>query len=343
MSTTTGQFNPAELLRLLDQLEQQNLLVVGDLMLDTYIYGRTDRVSREAPVPVIVYSGEKHLLGGAGNAARNGADLGAQVSLLAVIGDDEAGRQIRQELDANHIDSQAVLVEEGRHSLNKLRVMAGAEGTARQQVLRLDRGQVRSPNAAVQKACVKQLRDQCKQAQAVVVSDYGGQFFDATMREVLQDCAKTKPVIIDSRYQLEDFHGPFYLKPNAEELHRAVRSAESDTAADSESLRNKIVILQERSQASAILSTHGRQGMILRDQAGHFYAQAIFGPAEVTDVTGAGDSVAASFALALACGAKAQLAMQFASLCAGLVVQKPGAATVTIQELSEAISRLEQA
>lgn len=343
MNKKLAHINPKDLLQLQKKLAGQHLLVVGDVMLDTYIYGRTDRVSREAPVPVIVYNDEKHLLGGAGNAARNGIDLGATVSVVSVVGDDEAGRQIRNELKAHKIDCTAVLVERGRQSLNKLRVMAGAEGTARQQVLRLDRGQLRPPNINMHKACAEQLQIECAQAQAIVVSDYGGQLLDATMLKILQDWGQTKPVIIDSRYQIADFHGPFYLKPNAEELHRSVQQTRPGVASDNHFLHQEILSLQQATGAKAVLSTQGREGMILLDSDGNFYQQNIFGPADVTDVTGAGDSVAASFALALATGAKAQLAMQFATICAGLVVQKPGAATVSPQDLSMAMRTLEQA
>lgn len=325
---------PRDLLSLLDAIDGLRLLVVGDVMLDTYLYGRTDRVSREAPVPVIVYTGEAHLLGGAGNVARNGADLGAQVSLVSLVGDDVVGDQITQALQVAKVSAQALLVEPGRHSLNKLRVMAGAEGTARQQVLRFDRGHLQAPSSTARRQLVEVLAKIGGTVDAVVVSDYGGELLDAEAMAVLAALAQDKPVVVDSRYRLQSYQGPFYLKPNADEL-RAASLAMGDSQ---QSFAQALAFLRDKTGARAVLSTRGRQGMVLLDQHDVVATQEIFGPAEVTDVTGAGDTVAASFALALAAKASERSAMQFASICAGLVVQKPGAATVTPGELQQAIT-----
>ncbi|MFH1811375.1 MAG: PfkB family carbohydrate kinase [Pseudomonadota bacterium] len=317
----------------LDRLANTRVLVVGDAMLDRYVYGSTDRVSREAPVPVILYDREESKLGGAGNAARNVAALGGLAVLATVLGDDEGGQGLRRELTAAGILDPAVIEEQGRITLTKLRVLAGAPGTGKQQVLRLDRQAATPPSAASCLSLLKATGREAARAQAVLVSDYGGRTVSEELWQYLAKVASEKPVLVDSRYDLLRIRGPFVLKPNAPELAEATGLPTGDNAQVERAAR----ILLERSGAQAVLCTRGRAGMCLVEPRGNTAWLPIFGSDDVTDVTGAGDTVAAAVVLALGSGATLDDAMRLATVASGLVVQKQGAATVSPSEIRAAL------
>jgi len=324
-------FNKLE--QLLEALAGRSVLVVGDAMLDEYVLGTTDRVSREAPIPVVRFDSEERRLGGAGNAARNVVALGGAVAMASIVGGDDKGRALVNALRAAGVDAEAVVRERGRITLTKLRVMAGAPGTGKQQVLRLDRQPAADPRHETRQALRAAVRKALPRCDAVLVSDYGGGVIDTELIRLLARAARRRPVIVDSRYQLTAYRGPFYLKPNAPELAAATGLPAGD---DREVLRASRS-LRERTGAQAVLTTRGRAGMslVVGPRGGRHLP--IFGRGGVTDVTGAGDTVAAAIALALAGGAQLPEAMALATVAAGIVVQQPGAATASPAAISRAL------
>jgi rfaE bifunctional protein kinase chain/domain len=318
---------------ILRSLEKTPVVIVGDVVLDRYVLGTTHRISREAPVPVVLYESESVAPGGAANAAVNVTALGARAVLLGVVGPDGAARRLVACVEEKGVRPRLV-GEEGRSTAQKIRVLAGAQGTRHQQVLRLDRDPAQPPGATSLRAVVTALRAEVRKgAQAVLLSDYGqGLVRDALLGEAVGLARQGMPVVVDSRYGLRDVRGPVVLKPNAPELAELVgapvRTAQEAVEAARVALR--------RTRARAIVATRGREGMVVLESRGTPHVLAAHPTGEVTDVTGAGDTVAATLAVALGAGVSLWDAARLANVAASVVVGKLGAATATPDEIEAA-------
>lgn len=317
------------LARLVQAFPRRRVLVVGDLVADHYIYGQTDRVSREAPVLVVRYEDSEVKLGGGANAAANARSLGGQVTALGLLGDDEMGGALRRQFKAAGIRVLSPGAQ-GVRTETKTRILAGGVNTTRQQMLRLDRGNEGALPPRVRLELSGLIEDAARSADVVVVSDYGAGAVSEEAREVFRGLAAGGlPVCVDSRYQLRSFAGMTVCKPNEPELEaltgRPIRSERDLLAAGREGVR----LLGCR----ALLVTRGRHGMAVFDERGSVELIPVHGAEEAVDVTGAGDTVVAAFGLALAAGAGVVDAARLANVAGALVVQKQGTATVSRQEL----------
>ena len=306
---------------------RRRVLVVGDLMADHYIYGQTDRVSREAPVLVVKYERDEVKLGGGANAAANVRSLGGRVSAVGAVGRDPMGAALRRRFAEADIALRAV---PGVPTETKTRIYAGGINTTRQQMLRLDRGARAELPERVRKALARALREHAEEADAVLVSDYGAGVVGGEVRKVLRDLSRDGlPICVDSRYQLRAFEGAFVCKPNEPELQLltgvAVHGERDLLRAGREA--------QQMLGCRALVVTRGRSGMAVFRDDGTAELLPVHGNAEAVDVTGAGDTVIATLALALAAGADVVDAARLANVAGALVVQKQGTATVSLQEL----------
>lgn len=306
-------------------------------MLDSYVYGETVRVSREAPVIVVRKEAVEHRLGGAANTAANLAALGIKTEMLGVVGQDDGGARIRQMLEEHSVDI-AGLVDAPVTTSVKTRVMAGAFGTTRQQVLRIDDEPLISPSEAVKQKVVELLRQRASEAEVIVVSDYGAGTIGPELIELAQELvAKGKLVCVDSRRRLHLFTGMTVVTPNVPEAEDQVGEnivTEADVARAGSTLR-------ERLGCEACLLTQGRGGMTLFREGRDAAHVNIIGEDEVADVTGAGDTVIATFAAALVAGLGMENAMRLANCAAGVVVCKAGAAVASPAEIIAAASSVE--
>ncbi|MBU8899209.1 sugar kinase [Corallococcus sp. H22C18031201] len=308
---------------------RRRVLLIGDLVADHYLYGQTDRVSREAPVLIVRYESSEVKLGGGANVAANVRALGGQVTAVGVLGADAMGRSLRKLCDEAGIRLHAVSGKDIQTE-TKTRILAGGVSTTRQQMLRVDRGQQGPLSPRIRKAIAKQVEAAARDADAVVVSDYGAGVVGDEVRETLRKLAADgMPVCVDSRYSLSSFTGLTVCKPNEPELehlsgHR-VRS-EADLLEAGHAARKNL-------DCQALLVTRGRHGMALFDADGGVDLIPVYGAKAAVDVTGAGDTVIASFSLALAAGATFGEAARLANIAGALVVQKPGTATVSRDEL----------
>jgi rfaE bifunctional protein kinase chain/domain len=303
--------------------------MVGDLVADHYIYGQTDRVSREAPVLIVRYESSEVKLGGGANVAANVRALSGQVTAVGALGQDEMGSALRRLFDEAGIRLHAVSGR-GIETETKTRILAGGVSTTRQQMLRLDRGQRGSLPPRMRKALAKRVEEAARDADAVVVSDYGAGVLSDEVREVLRSLAGDGlPVCVDSRYALPSFVGMTVCKPNEPELEalagRPVRTEAELLEAGHAAVR--------RLGCRALLVTRGRHGMALFDADGGVDRIPVHGAKAAVDVTGAGDTVIATFALSLAAGASFGEAARLANVAGSLVVQKLGTATVSRDEL----------
>lgn len=324
--------DPADVARALAAMAGKRALVVGDLMLDCYVYGETERVSREAPVLIVRKEREEYRLGAAANTAANLAALGLQVRLAGVGGDDDAARTLERMLgeagcrtDTLHRCALATPV--------KTRILAGAFGTSRQQVLRLDAYVERTLQPEWLEAVANTVRRLAREVDVVVVSDYGHGVVTGQVIAALQEVARAGSLVcVDSRHNLRAFAGMAALTPNVPEAEALVgRSlhAPADVAAAGDQILREL-------RCKACLITLGQRGMTLfRPKAPACHVDVV-GQTEVTDVTGAGDSVIATLAAALAAGLGVKNGMLLANCAAGVVVSRMGTASASPQDVAQA-------
>jgi rfaE bifunctional protein kinase chain/domain len=308
---------------------RRRVLVIGDLMADHYIYGQTDRVSREAPVLIVRYENAEVKLGGGANAAANARSLGGQVTAVGLLGKDEMGAELRRQFKAVGIRVAAASAA-GVATETKTRILAGGVNTTRQQMLRLDRGNPGPLPVKVRETLLRLVSEAARSADAVVVSDYGAGAVPDEIRPLLRTLAADGlPVCVDSRYALATFTGVTVCKPNEPELQalsgRPVRTEKELLEAGREVVK--------RLQCQALVVTRGRNGMAVFDRKGGVELIPVHGAQEAVDVTGAGDTVIAAFTLGMAAGAGAVDAARIANVAGALAVQKPGTATVSREEL----------
>ncbi|QWD03343.1 D-glycero-beta-D-manno-heptose-7-phosphate kinase [Polynucleobacter paneuropaeus] len=303
----------------LEQFAKTRLLVVGDVMLDRYWFGDTHRISPEAPVPVVQVGKVDERLGGAANVARNVVALGGHATILGVIGDDEPGQRVTQLLTASGVDSQ-LEVDSKVPTIVKLRVIA-----RQQQLIRLDFEEPPSDKALARK--LERFEKSLADADVVILSDYGKGALDQVTLMVEQARAQNKMILVDPKGEdYEKYRGATVLTPNRSELRQVVGrwSSEEDLTKKAQDLRRSLNL-------QALLLTRSEEGMSLFTDAGvsHVKAQA----REVFDVSGAGDTVIATLAVALAAKWPLEKAMALANRAGGIVVGKLGTATVTSEEL----------
>lgn len=316
--------------RLFRRFPQVKVLLVGDLLADQYLFGQTERVSREAPVLIVRYEREELKLGGGANAAANARSLGAQVTVVGALGRDALGKQMAGLFRAQGMHLQAVrtAVTEAR-----TRVLAGGLSTSRQQMLRIDKGAVGPLPPAQRRALAKKVLECGARVDVVMVSDYGAGVLCAETWEALQHLRKMGvPVCVDSRFQLAACTGMTVCKPNEPELAAFTGLSVSDDA----QVERAAAVALERLGCDVLLVTRGRKGMRLFQRSKPSLSWPPHGAQEAVDVTGAGDTVSATFAVCLGGGASPQEAAGWANIAGGLVVQKAGTATVTCAELEEA-------
>ena len=311
---------------LIDHFASRRITVVGDVMLDRFLIGRVSRMSPEAPVPVVVYDSDEFRLGGAANVANNLRELGGSVDLIGVIGNDESGAQLRSELAAKGIHATGLITDQERKTTTKMRVVT----TRNQQVSRIDFESDHEVGAAIENALAAQVEMRARSAQVVLVSDYQkGVVTRRSMAHLLSFAhANGVPVVVDPKVPHIDYYaGAALVTPN----HIEAESATNSRIATNEDAQRAAAELRQRIKVDSVLITRGEHGMWLDHAGTHGYLPA--SAREVADVTGAGDTVIATLALAIAAGATMPEAARLANEAAGIVVGRFGAATVTPQEL----------
>jgi len=319
----------ASLAPLLQKFSRSRVVVVGDFVADEYVYGETERISREAPVLIVRFERSELAPGGAGNAAQNLASLGVEVRAVGLVGHDALGSRLLGVLRAGSVDVRGIQRLRGRATEAKTRILAGGRSTRRQQMLRVDRTPEPVP-PAVERRLIADLRRAARGATAVLASDYGSGVLSPRVVEALRGLRRSGiPVCVDSRYALNAFSGLTMLKPNEPELEAATGIRASTPEGLSRAARS----LLRRLGCETLLVTRGRNGMSLFVRGrGPVHLDA-HGDKEAVDVTGAGDTVAATYSAALASGAEPVEAMQLANVAASIVVQKAGTATVSREEI----------
>lgn len=314
----------------------KTIVVVGDLICDEYLIGKPGRISREAPVIILKFTERDVRLGGGANAAHNVHALGARVIPIGIVGRDRAGEELLGLFHAVGIPSDGVVIETGRTTPVKTRIMAGGYQATRQQIVRLDREPAAEPQPITEDALLARLSGLAARADAILVSDYGYGTVTPRVYERLQSIARKRGAVVtvDSRYDLPRFTGATAVTPNEAELS-ALTGVPTDDERDVEKAGRQLL---ERLAASMLLVTRGSQGMALLERDGGATFIPVYGTDEIADVTGAGDTVISAFTVALAAETSPAEAATLANTAGGIVVMRRGTATVSQAELRQAFA-----
>lgn len=320
----------SSLIDFLDRLSGLSILVVGDLILDEFIWGRVDRISPEAPVPVVEVTHESVRLGGAANVAVNLASLGARPLLVGAVGADETGARFLREIERMELDSTGVLKDVARSTTVKTRIIAH-----QQQVCRTDRESRGVGDPAVPRQLRELFEARVSECQAVIISDYAkGTLQPSLVSEVIRSGREAgRFVAVDPKSSdLSIYRGASVITPNKREAERAAGLP----IIDGVGLREAAQRIQSLAACEAVLITRGEEGMSLFERGEQVDIPTV--AREVFDVTGAGDTVIAILALARAAGASIQEAALLANHAAGIVVGKIGTASASLEELRRSLT-----
>jgi len=335
---TNRSADTARLRKIVEAFPRITVAVLGDLVADEFVFGEISRVSREAPVLILKHREKTVVPGGGANAIYNLADLGVRVLPVGVVGDDEAGRSLMQQFKKKRISLSGISVEKNYTTVTKTRILAGMTHAWPQQVVRIDREPSEGIGHRLENRLALAAAKYARISNALLVSDYG---YGAASPHLLKAVhakrpLKNIPVTLDSRYRMLEFSGITAASPNEAEVEAALQIYVGQdwkklTAAGAEVVR--------RMKLDSLVITRGRDGMAAFAGRKKPVDIPSFGSDEVTDVTGAGDTVIATFTSALAVGASAEDAARLANYAGGIVVMKRGTATVSRQELLNALDQ----
>ncbi len=338
MEEKLNKLHGEKLLNILSELEGKKIIVLGDIIADEFVYGTTERISREAPVLILRYQNRIVLPGGAGNAARNIRTLGGIPISLGVIGNDDIGRELVSSLDKSGVDLQHVEIDDKIDTVQKTRLLSGGTSTTKQQVIRIDRGGDKEIEKSVRKLILDKLKILINEVDGILVSDYDCGLISNEMaieiNEILKDFKGVK--IVDSRYNMDVYKNFTLSSPNEEEAFSLTGYSmdnDEDIILAGQELLNK-------TGNENVLLTRGAKGMVLFSKNTTPVFIPITREDEIADVTGAGDTVAATVTLALASGVTPANSARLANIAGGVKVRKRGTATVSINELRKEINRL---
>jgi rfaE bifunctional protein kinase chain/domain len=323
--------------KIVESFPKVTVTVLGDLVADEFIFGEISRVSREAPVLILKHRERSVAPGGGANAIHNLADLGVNVLPIGVVGDDELGRLLIKAFRHKHVPVSGVLKDKSYTTVTKTRILAGMAHTARQQVVRVDREPEAEPSRHLRRELVLAARGYVRASDVLLVSDYGYGAATPAILSAIREKGGLRgvPVVLDSRYRMLEYSGVTAATPNEPEIEEALGVR---IGHDWQILCSAGEQIMSRMKLQALVITRGRDGMVAFTRRHKPADIPIFGSAQVADVTGAGDTVIATFTAALASGASAEDAAQLANYAGGIVVMKRGTATVSQQELLHALT-----
>jgi rfaE bifunctional protein kinase chain/domain len=324
--------------KIVESFPKITITVVGDLVADEFIFGEISRVSREAPVLILKHRERTVVPGGGANAINNLADLEVNVLPVGVVGDDEAGRLLLKAFRHKHIPVSGVLKDKSYTTVTKTRILAGMTHTSRQQVVRVDREPETEPNRNLQRELVLAARQYARASDALLISDYGYGAASPAILDSIRERGRLDgvPVILDSRYRMLQYSGVVAATPNEPEVEEALGLRVGN---DWSRLCSAGEQVMSRMKLQSLVITRGRDGMAAFARKHKPVDIPIYGSDQVADVTGAGDTVIATFAAALAAGANTEEAAHLANYAGGIVVMKRGTATVARQELLDALEQ----
>lgn len=323
------------LLKVLNKLSRPRVLLIGDLILDEYIEGEIQRISREAPVPIVEEKCRHYKPGGAANTLANLVTMGAQTTAIGVVGKDLSGKALVELLNDCGINTVGIVETHEVPTTTKTRISAQSRQSVMQQVLRLDQIPDKALSQSLHQALQQQLSALVPQADLVIISDYGRGVVVPETIEVVRQLAQAhqKMWVVDSQEDLRLFAGATVLTPNKPEAENNL-GYRMDTEAELRAGGEKLLA---ECGAEALLITRGDEGMSLFQSEGRYDHVPALNKADVFDVTGAGDTVVATLSVALGSGCSLPEAMALANLAASIVIRRHGCSTTTPAEMTETL------
>jgi len=318
------------------EFPQKKVLIVGDLVADQFLQGTITRVSREAPVFIMRHDATQTLPGAAANAAVNVASLGGKAVLIGTVGTDDNGSALLEKLKASNVSCDLITASREVRTTTKVRVLAGQQHAARHQVIRIDYENTPPLNADLTARLKENILAAAADADAIVISDYNYGVASPEIAEVIKAAASERkiPLVVDSRFNLNDFSQATSATPNQDEVEEIAGRRISD----GKELESFCSELREKLGYQALLVTRGGNGILLLEKNSPAVHLEAIGSKEPVDVTGAGDTVIAAYALGLASGLSFADAARVANHAGGIVVMKRGTASVSAAELLDSIN-----
>jgi len=317
---------------LIDQLKPVNILCVGDIYLDEYVFGQVTRISEEAPVPVFVHKESKYTPGAMGNVAANCKALGANVSMIGVLGNDPASTIVDMEMRERKIDTSGIVTDKSRPTTHKAKYLAGGDTRTYQHVFRADKESRIPVDEKIEGSLLDSLFLSIQPGpDAIILSDYGNGVITAKILKAVIELGASRGFIVtaDSRGSIMDYEGVSCIMPNKHEV--ALNGF--DTSTDLKLIKAGIALRRKLDSPYLIIKV-GSEGMWFFDSNDETYPTHIAAlQSEVADVTGAGDTALAMFTIALSSGLSGLNSAKLANLAAGLSVRKVGASTITLDEM----------
>lgn len=323
----------------INKLSQPKVLIIGDLAIDEMVYGDTERISREAPVLILRHSNTKIILGQASNAAHNLATLNnGKVSAIGLCGSDYYAPILLNALKEANINTDFMVEDPSRTTTVKSRISGASFHSVTQQIVRVDRVENAAPSKEIEDKLIENIARAVPLHDAVILSDYNiGMLTDNIIRATIETAKKyNKIVVVDAQKDLERYQGAYALTPNQPDTEKSA----GFFIRDDESLKKASAVLMNKTDAQVLLVTRGGDGMAVFDKSGGLCEVPVFNKTNVFDVTGAGDTVVASFTLALACGAPPKYAAIIGNIAASIVIRSFGCATTTIDEIKQSLNRM---
>ena len=331
--------NKEQLVSYIKKLSEPKVLVIGDLAIDEMVYGNAERISREAPVLILLHSETKLILGAASNAAHNVSTLNdGKVSVIGVCGDDFQAGQLRETFEESNVNCGILVVDPKRKTTTKTRISGSITTSITQQIVRIDRQTNEMLSPEIEDEVLKQIERAVPEFDAVILSNYHiGTLTPKIIQETIRLANQyNKVVVVDAQKDLEIYKNVTSMTPNLPDTQKSVGfSIESE-----EDLQRAGDKLLDQTNAKSVLITCGADGMFVARGHGNYAKIPVFNKSEVFDVTGAGDTVTAVYTLALAAGADPVYAAIIGNIAASLVVKQFGCATTTVEEILNAVETL---
>lgn len=321
------------------KLSEPRVLIIGDQAIDEMIYGDTERISREAPVLILRHASTKIILGQASNAAHNLATLNnGKVSAIGLYGNDYYAPILLNAIKEAGINTEYMVEDSNRPTTVKSRISGASFHSVTQQIVRVDRVENSAPSAEIEQKVIENIEKAIPEHDAVILSDYNiGFLTENIIRTAIETARKFgKIIVVDAQKDLWRYKGAYSLTPNQPDTEKAV----GYFIRDIETLKKAGNDLLKATESETLLVTRGGDGMAVFDKDGTLTEVPVFNKTRVFDVTGAGDTVVASYTLALACGAPPKYAAIIGNIAASIVIRSFGCATTSIDEILDSLNKM---
>lgn len=332
-------FDKEKLEGYIKKLVEPKVLIIGDQAIDEMIYGSTERISREAPVLILRHANTNIILGQASNAANNLSKLnGGKVSAIGLYGNDYYAPILLSAMGEAGINTEFMVEDNDRPTTVKTRISGASFHSVTQQIVRVDRVENSAPSLEIENKVIENIEKAIPLHDAVILSDCNIGFLTDRIIESTITLAKKhgKICVVDAQKDLERYKGAYSLTPNQPDAEKAV----GFFIKDNDSLKQAGSDLLDLTESQTLLITRGGEGMAVFDKDGSLTEVPVFNKTNVFDVTGAGDTVVASYTLALACGAEPKYAAIIGNIAASIVIRSFGCATTSIEEILESLNKM---